>query len=118
MLKKKNKPWIITALIVIVLGLFLLWGRLSRRPEMILFHSSSCPHCLIVEQYINDNNIRSKYQFRELEVSGNQENSNRLIATAKKCGLDTSRSVSIPLFFDGQKCFIGDEEIINFFKTK
>lgn len=113
---KITKPFIIIAIVILAVALLLLWGRLSRRPEMILFYSTSCPHCQIVEQYIAANGIRAKYQFQELEISGDQGNRNKLVAIAKGCGLDSTQSLSVPLFFDGQKCLLGDEEIINFFK--
>lgn len=84
---------------------------------MILFYSDSCPHCQKVEQYITDNGLRQKLKFRELEVSLNQANAQTLERKARGCGLDTTQGVGIPVFFDGQKCYQGDTEIINYFQS-
>jgi len=79
---------------------------------MILFFSNSCPHCKIVEQYISDNNIDAKIKFQKLEVSQDPANAALLEKKAQACGLDVSQGLGVPFFFDGQKCFLGDQEII------
>lgn len=116
---KKNKPWLIFAAVILVAGLVLIFSRLNKQsaePKMMLFYSSFCPHCQIVEQYIKDNNVKAKYQFQELEISGDKNNAALLVATAKSCKFDTSQGLGVPFFFDGQNCLMGDENIINFFK--
>jgi len=84
-------------------------------PEMILFYSLSCPHCQTVEQYINDNQIKEKYSFTELEISENQKNSAKLVSIAKDCGYDTN-NLGVPFLWTGESCLMGDVAIIDFFK--
>jgi glutaredoxin len=115
---KKYKPLIITLVLVAILALILSLGRLTNKPEMILFFGDTCPHCKNVENYIQTNNVKSKLNFQELEVFNNADNASLLGEKAKQCGLDTSNGVGVPFFFDGKNCIQGDEPIIEFFKTK
>ena len=115
---KKYKPLLIILAIIAFLGLIILWGRLSAKPEMILFFGDTCPHCKNVEAFISANNIRSKLEFQELEVYNNKTNAALLAQKAKQCGLDTSAGIGVPFFFDGTQCLQGDQPIIDFLKTK
>ena len=110
---KKYWPVLLGALLVIAA---VSWFLASQKPKMILFYSDSCPHCQNVENYISSNNIRNKYKFQELEVSKNQDNAALLGAKAGQCGLDVNNGVGVPLFYDGQSCLVGDQDIINYFK--
>ncbi|MEI6288643.1 MAG: hypothetical protein WCP18_03690 [bacterium] len=83
---------------------------------MILFYSTTCPHCQIVEKFIADNGIDGKVSFVKKEVS-NSSNSADLVAKAKICGIATD-SIGVPLFWDGKTCLVGSEPIINFLKQK
>jgi glutaredoxin len=115
---KKYKSLIILLVIVAFFGLIILLGRLTNKPEMILFFGDTCPHCKNVAEFIDANNIRSKLKFQELEVYNNQANAELLVQKAKQCGFDTSGGVGVPFFFDGAKCLQGDQPIIDFLKTK
>jgi len=123
---KKNNRYMtlgIIALVIMVIGGLLWLGRQQANNKngvvdesgMILFYSLSCPHCQNVEQYINDNKVTEKYQFARLEISQNQKNSAKLIARAKACGLET-QGLGVPFLWTGEKCLMGDTEIIDFFK--
>jgi len=85
--------------------------------QIILFYGDGCPHCAIVEEYIKENNINDKISFAQKEVYYNQSNAKELEAKAKICGLATD-SIGVPFLWDGEKCLIGDKDIINFFKQK
>lgn len=85
--------------------------------QIILFYGVGCPHCKIVEEYINENSIQNKISFAQKEVYYNQNNAKELEAKAKICGLPTN-SIGVPFLWDGEKCLIGDQDIINFFKQK
>jgi glutaredoxin len=85
--------------------------------QIILFYGDGCPHCAIVEEYIKENSISDKISFAQKEVYYNQNNAKELEAKAKICGLPTD-SIGVPFLWDGEKCFIGDQDIINFFKQK
>lgn len=118
--KNKHKLFIILAIVAVII-LILIWGKVAAKieavkPKMIFFYGDTCPHCQNVEKYINDNGVRDKLKFQELEVSNNQTNAQLLERKARQCGLDTTQGLSIPFFFDGQKCLLGDQDIINYFQ--
>lgn len=85
--------------------------------EIILFYGDGCPHCIIVDEYIEENEIKDKIDFSHKEVYYNQQNAEELGQKARTCGLSTN-SISVPLLFTGEQCLIGDREIINFFEQK
>ena len=85
--------------------------------QIILFYADSCPHCAIVEKYIEDNDIKSKISFAQKGVSHNQNNIGELTEKAEICGLPTD-SIGVPFLWDGKNCLIGDQKIIAFFKKQ
>jgi len=88
----------------------------SNDNNKILFYGDTCPHCKNVEEFMKENGTKDKLDFQELEVYRNPINARLLGTTAKKCGLDSDAGVGVPFFYDGEKCLIGDVDIINYFK--
>lgn len=119
--KSAGTALMVIAMLIVVVGLFLLSRRqeqtesLNGNQGMILFYSLSCPHCQNVEQYIETNKVKEKYSFDRLEVSKNQNNSAQLAAKARACGLDT-QGIGVPFLWTGEKCLMGDVDIIEFFQ--
>jgi glutaredoxin len=120
----KNKVIIPTILFIIVLifsVVILLENKESNHPaeqsQIVLFYGDGCPHCAIVEDYIKNNNIKERLSFEEKEVYYNQNNAKELEAKAKICGLATD-SIGVPFLWEGEKCYVGDQEIIRFFNQK
>ena len=89
----------------------------TKQNQIILFYGDGCPHCAIVEDYIENNNIKEKLSFGEKEVYYNQNNANDLAQKAQMCGISTD-SIGVPFLWDGLKCYVGDQEIIDFFNEK
>jgi len=85
--------------------------------QIILFYGDGCPHCAIVEKYIQENKVQDKIFFDQKEVYHDKNNAQELQAKAKICGLPTD-SIGVPFLWDGEKCLIGDQDIVNFFKQK
>lgn len=85
--------------------------------QIILFYGDGCPHCEIVEEYIEENNIRDKVSFSRKEIYYNKENSKKIEEKAKICGVPAN-SIGVPFLWDGEKCLIGDQDIIDFFSAK
>lgn len=106
-------------------GLFIINGsgnnqqrnRADQSGEIILFYGNGCPHCAKVDEFIKDNNIEEKISFAKKEVYNNVANASELSQKAKKCGMDT-KSIGVPFLWDGEKCLVGDVDIIDFFKKK
>lgn len=119
--KSAGTALVVITMLIVVVGLFLLSRRqeqteyLNGNQGMILFYSLSCPHCQTVEQYIETNKVKEKYSFDRLEVSKNQNNSAQLAAKARVCGLDT-QGIGVPFLWTGEKCLMGDADIIEFFQ--
>lgn len=118
---KKYLPAILIVLGVIIV-LVLLSTKKNTTPDTtvsatrVFFYGDTCPHCKNVEAYMTENGTRDKLAFQELEVYNNQNNAKLLTQTAQKCGMDVSAGVGVPLFYDGAKCLLGDQDIINYFK--
>jgi glutaredoxin len=85
--------------------------------QIILFYGEGCPHCAIVEKYIEENDIINKVSFAQKEVYHNQSNAKELEEKAKICGLPTD-SIGVPFLWDGSTCLVGDQPIIDFFKQR
>lgn len=92
-------------------------GQQIEQNQIVLFYGDGCPHCAIVEKYIEENKIKDKISFAQKEVYYNQNNAKELAAKARICGIPAN-SIGVPLLWNGEGCLIGDQDIINFFKQK
>lgn len=115
----KNKIVItIIALVVIVfiIGYFRLnKAEVKNESGMILFYSTTCPHCKNVEKFINDNNIKEKIILEEREVGSSEDNSVLMQKKAKECGIKED-SLGVPFLWNGERCIMGDTPIIEYLK--
>jgi glutaredoxin len=89
----------------------------DKNASIILFYGQECPHCRIVEKYIEDNKIAEKIDFAQGEVYHNKGNAEFLAEKAGKCGIATD-SIGVPFLWSQDKCYVGQEEIVKFFKDK
>ena len=85
--------------------------------QIILFYGDGCPHCALLEEHIKENKFDEKIAFSQKEIYNNRANAKELEEKAKICGIPTD-SIGVPFLWDGEKCLIGDEDIVNFFKQK
>jgi len=90
----------------------------SDNAEVVFFYGKECPHCKIVEEYLDKENVRNKVSFSEREVYHNPENAKLMMDKQQECGLDKSYVGAVPFLWTKDKCFIGQDEIIQFFKDK
>lgn len=114
----------------IILGVFLFLGMLvfsgcgnqpakvSDDSAIILFYGQECPHCQIVEKYVADNNVKAKVTFAEREVNHDSANANLMVERQRSCKLDEKSIGAVPFLWTADKCYLGQEEIIQFFKDK
>lgn len=96
-------------------------GVTDDQAEYTLFWGEGCPHCKLVEEYINENKVESKVKIAYKEVYFNKTNQKLLEETFKKCPeIDTSRGMGVPLGFSksDQKCQYGDQPIITWLKNR
>jgi glutaredoxin len=85
--------------------------------RVILYYANGCPHCAAVETYLEQNQIKNKITFDIKEINHNSSNAKDLQLKAKICGLPND-AIRVPFLWDGEKCLIGDQVIIDFFKQK
>jgi glutaredoxin len=84
----------------------------------VLFYSDQCPHCKDVEKYIADNDIKSKVEFSEKEVSTDRAGANLMMNRQKECQVAKEQIGSIPFLWSKEGCYMGSDEIIQYFKDK
>lgn len=119
--KKILIPAILFAAVILVAVIMLVKDNGSQPPKpessIVLYYGDGCPHCAIVDEFLEQNKAAEKADYKKKEVYNNKENADELAAKAKICGLPTN-SIGVPFLWDGSKCLIGDQDIINFFKQK
>jgi glutaredoxin-related protein len=86
----------------------------------LLFYSTACPHCVKVEEFLKANNADAKIAYQKLEVDFSQTNKELLLAKQTACGYTTENNLGAIPFLSTKDgiCFLGDVDIINYFKTK
>lgn len=85
--------------------------------QIIYYFGQGCPHCANVKEFIEKNKVHEKLSFEEKEVWYNRSNAAELEEKAKRCGI-SDKDLGVPFLWDGKKCFVGDVDVINFFKSK
>ncbi len=114
----KIKKYLPLLIILLALAGLLTLSALTKKPDIILFYGETCPHCKNVEEFLSANKTRERIKFQELEVSNNKSNASLLLQKAGVCKLDKSSGIGVPFLFDGEKCVLGDADIIDWFKNK
>ena len=125
----KKRIIYIAAVAVVIVAAFFAWRYWEAKKvqnaspagdnsSIILFFGQECPHCKIVEQYLADNNVRSQISFSEREVYHNPANAKLMLDKQKACGLDKSYVGAVPFLWTKDKCYVGQDDIIQFFKDQ
>jgi glutaredoxin len=86
--------------------------------EIIFYYGITCPHCKIVEEWMANNSFANKVALTQKEVSLNTTNAQELIAVGKFCKIEKKYIGAVPLAYVNGTCYLGNVDIINFFKTK
>ncbi|NCN25144.1 hypothetical protein COT94_00450 [Candidatus Falkowbacteria bacterium CG10_big_fil_rev_8_21_14_0_10_37_14] len=84
---------------------------------LILYYGDTCPHCKIVQDFLDSSGAAEKLTWEHKEVYRNSTNAAELTKRAESCGLDI-KSIGVPFLWADGQCLIGDEPIINYFKQK
>lgn len=114
-----KKSWIIILIIAaIILGWWLVKQRSGMPKNVILFSRTGCPHCIIVEEFLQKNpQLEKKINLEKKVLDNNSANVELVLKAAKKCGID-SESVGLPFLWTGKTCILGSVEVINFFNAQ
>jgi len=79
--------------------------------EMFLFVGDGCPHCVVVEQYLQENDLINKFQIKILETWYHPENEVIRAQKAKEVGYEGG---GVPFLVNGTEYRIGDTPIISY----
>ena len=120
---KKTIPLIIIASIVILVVSIVFLKKSAQAPvelndqELTLYVSKTCPHCRNVEDFIEKNGIKEKISFSQKEISQSIANAREFSARGAVCQISPNQ-LGVPLFWNGEKCLMGDQEIIQYFSSQ
>lgn len=123
-----KKILVILTVIVVLFGMYKITSNKptgsvipNSNSDLVLFWGNGCPHCAIVEKFINDNNISSKIPVLQKEVYYDKDNQADLQNSVKNCNnIDSSQGIGVPLMYirSTKTCIQGDTPIIDFLKQK
>ncbi len=85
--------------------------------DIVYYYGRECPHCKKVEEFLEKNDVYKKVNFAKKEVWHNKDNGEKLMEAAQKCGINPKK-IGVPFVSEKGKCYIGDSDVINFFKSK
>jgi glutaredoxin len=118
--------WVGIFMVIVVFGLIWLANQSTQSNEqtndldengITLFYGAECPHCKDVEKYIEENDIKNKVVFNNLEVWQNKDNATLMKKAATACELDLD-SIGVPFLFGKGQCYIGAPDVQEFFKEE
>lgn len=111
--------YIVAGLAITAIAFFVLRERaISQNPGiladggLVLYSRFDCPHCVKVKEYIDANKITEKIKITEKEIH-DADNAAAFFKQAVKCGIPEAE-MGVPLLTDGNKCYAGDAEIIDY----
>lgn len=124
---KKNIYWI-AAVTVLAIVWFVIWAakqpgitetptNFSSDSEIVYFYGEGCSHCKKVSEFFEQNKIAEKVSFVKKEVWSNKNNNAEMEFRAKQCNVKPE-GMGVPFLFAKGKCFVGDIDVIDFFKKE
>lgn len=105
--------------------LLVLWGVFSIIPfahanenmtQHRLYWSNGCPHCALVEEYLEKNDLYHKFCIESLEVSQSKEHIDMFVNDLTERGEDATR-LGVPAMVVGDEVIRGDRPIITYFEN-
>lgn len=85
---------------------------------IVYYWGDGCPHCKIVSDFLEANNVADTVSFEKKEVWSDKQNAKEMSRQAEACGIKPE-GMGVPFLYGGDgKCYVGQVDVINFFKTK
>ncbi|MDD2766776.1 MAG: hypothetical protein PHH40_03375 [Candidatus Moranbacteria bacterium] len=118
----------ITGTIILISG-FIWWGIADEKKQsvsivddpnaIIYYYGEGCSHCKVVNDFLETNPVvAEKVNFEKKEVWGNKTNAKEMERRAKTCDI-APEGMGVPFLYGGDgKCYVGEPDVIGFFKTK
>jgi glutaredoxin len=92
-------------------------SNVTSNETITIYYGNTCPHCKIVEEWINENNINSILNITQKEVFANVSNQPEIMDVFKICKIPANNQ-GVPLLYAEGNCYMGDEDVISFLKNK
>ncbi|USN53651.1 MAG: hypothetical protein H6760_00570 [Candidatus Nomurabacteria bacterium] len=103
---------LLTLILLCTGGLYLAnTAQAQEKPELLFFYGQGCPHCAVVEQYIEDENLDERFRIIAKEVYGDPENARDLTQQFQVFHVPESKQ-GVPFMVLGAKYYVGDVYII------
>ncbi len=118
-MKKSTKNNIVLIVFIGIIASLMIWAitRKGTGPigSLSLYFRPDCPHCINVEKFITNNGLDKKYdiEMKNIDLSG--QYANELMARSQLCGI-SAETLGVPLLYDSGDCYMGEEEIIDYFR--
>lgn len=87
--------------------------------SVLVFYSSTCPHCEIVKKYLKDNAENLTLTVKTLKIDDPKTDKDNLALALKKaqeCNL--GENWGVPLMYYAGDCLMGDQPIIDYLNQK
>lgn len=82
--------------------------------KIYLFYGQGCPHCSIVEEYFETQDLYAKYPIEKKEIYSNRDNAILFSTLLTNLGVPENKR-GVPLVIIGDKVMVGDRPIIDSF---
>lgn len=122
-----KKILVLIAVMLLAVGGLIYWGVQDSKqaqvvddPNAIVYYwGDGCPHCKVVSDFLDANpQVAEKVSFEKKEVWSNKANASEMGRRAKVCNIN-QEGMGVPFLYGGDgKCYVGQVEVIDFFKTK
>ncbi len=87
--------------------------------SILIFYSSTCPHCDNVKKYLADNKDGLSVGIKTLKIDDPKNDKDNLalaLQKAQECNL--GESWGVPLMYNDGECLMGDQPIIDYLSQK
>ena len=119
MQNKKILSLIIFAAIIVAAVILFFWkAQTASSGNIILFYGDTCPHCKNVEAFLTANKAAEKIKFEQREVYSNQANARLMAEKYALCKLPAEGGMGVPFLWDGERCYSGENEVMDFFRAR
>ena len=108
------KKLFITLSVLLVLLFITSLAKAENSQNIYFFYGLGCPHCQIVENYFQENDLYSKYSIEKKEIYFNRENAVLYNKILDQLNYSQSNR-GVPTVVIGDKVIVGDKPIIDNF---
>ncbi len=79
---------------------------------VVFYYGSTCPHCKVVEDFMDKNNIDAKINLTRKEVFSNKSNLPEFLSVDEYCNIPEQYKGSVPVLYTNNSCYLGSDDII------